>query len=51
MSGLIKIFNSGDDMVKIKDYNFKKGKAVFICAMNPPDVGGGRKDLPDIITN
>jgi hypothetical protein len=48
---LIKIFNSKDDLIKIKDYALSKGNAVFICAMNPPDVGGGRKDLPDIVTN
>lgn len=51
LSGLIKIFNSGEDTVRIKDYHVRKGRAVFVCAMNPPGVGGGRKDLPDIITN
>ena len=51
LSGLVKIFNSGEEVVRIKDYKMKKGKALFICAMNPPSIGGGRKELPEIITN
>jgi midasin (ATPase involved in ribosome maturation) len=29
----------------------EKGNAIFICAMNPPSVGGGRRSLPISLKN
>ena len=51
LSNLIKIFNSREEVIKIKDSYITKGNAIFICAMNPPSVGGGRRSLPISLKN